>query len=292
MPAQKPTILSTWNFGLQANETGWDVLNSDGNALDAVEAAAMVTESDPNVTSVGYGGFPNEMGVVQLDAAIIDGKSGQMGAVAALENIRNPIAVARKVLEMNKHIFLVGEGAKTFALKHGFQEQNLLTEKSAAWYAEQLKKRNTQPQGHDTIGVLAQDQEDQLAVACTTSGLSMKWSGRVGDSPLIGSGLYLDGQVGGAVGTGVGERAIEVCGAFAIVEFMRNGLSPQQACEKLIKRVAVRNQPNTDFQLAFIALNKEGETGAAAMQEGFVYAHYLDQKNELKNGAVYGKNFK
>ncbi len=291
MTIKKPIIVSTWNFGLQANAAGWDILTTDGMALDAVEAAANVTENDPDITSVGYGGFPNEMGVVQLDAAMIDGKSGRMGSVAALENIRNPSSVARRVLEEGKHIMLVGHGAKEFALKHGFKEENLLTAKSAAWYTEQLQKKE-RDLGHDTIGVLAMDPQGDLAVVCTTSGLAMKWNGRVGDSPLIGCGLYLDGKVGGAVGTGVGERAIEVCGAFAIVEMMRNGRSPQKACEDLIRRVVERNRPHSDFQLGFIALNAEGETGAAGMQEGFVYARCDgDQNNELKTAAIYGKDF-
>ncbi len=290
MPRRAPVILSTWNFGLQANEAGWDVLNSDGNALDAVEIAANVVENDPEVTSVGYGGYPNELGVVQLDSAVIDGKTGRMGSVGALEGIKNPASVARKILEENKHIYLMGEGAKRFALQHGFQEENLLTEGCVKWYAEQLGKQENR--GHDTIGILSLDIQGDMAVACTTSGLSMKWHGRVGDSPIIGSGLYLDQEVGGAVGTGVGERAIEVCGAFAIVEFMREGLSPQQACEKLIQRVVKRNQPHIDFQLAFIAMNPEGDTGAAAIKEGFEYAEFAEGKNLLKPGAIYGKNFK
>ncbi len=288
---KKPIILSTWKFGLEANAAGWEALTSDGTALDAVEVAANVTENNPEITSVGYGGFPNEMGVVQLDAAMIDGRTGKMGSVAAIENIRNPSSVARKVLEEGKHIMLVSEGAKEFALKHGFREENLLTPKSAAWYAGQLEKRSGES-GHDTIGVLAMDMQGDMAVVCTTSGLAMKWSGRVGDSPLIGSGLYMDGNVGGAVGTGVGERAIEVCGAFAIVEMMRNGFSPQKACEELIKRVVARNRPNVDFQLGFIALNKVGETGAAGMQKGFVYAVQEEiGENNLKEASIWNQDF-
>ncbi len=291
MPQKKPVIISTWDFGLAANQAGWEVLCSDGTALDAVEIAANVTENNPDITSVGYGGYPNELGVVQLDSAIIDGKTGRMGSVAALENIRNPSSVARRILEAGKHIMVVAEGAKEFALKHGFKQENLLTAKSASWYADQLKTK-AKDKGHDTIGVLALDSQGDMAVVCTTSGLSMKWNGRVGDSPLIGSGLYLDGKVGGAVGTGVGERAIEVCGAFAIVELMRTGLSPQKACETLIQRVADWNQPHLDFQLGFIAMNTEGETGAAGMKEGFVYAIYDAQENNRLNKArFYGKDF-
>ncbi|MGC9326724.1 MAG: N(4)-(beta-N-acetylglucosaminyl)-L-asparaginase [Candidatus Hinthialibacter sp.] len=295
MARQNPIILSTWNFGLQANQAGWTILEQGGAALDAVEAAATATENDPTVTSVGYGGYPNEDGVIQLDAAVIDGKTGRMGSVAALEGIRNPCSVARKVLEKKKHIFLAGEGAQKFALQEGFQLENLHTPQSAAWYAEQLKKRSDESApdaiGHDTIGVLARDQEGELAVACTTSGLAMKWAGRVGDSPLIGAGLYLDGAVGGAVGTGVGERAIEVCASFAIVEFMRNGMSPQNACEELLRRVVNRHPGRIDFQLAFIALNREGRFGGVALQKDFEYAIYAHGENLLQPGAVYGQDF-
>ena len=282
MPERAPIILSTWKFGLKANEAGWKVLTNDGTALDAVEVAARTIESDPEESSVGYGGYPNENGVVQLDAAIIDGRTNRMGAVGALENIKNPCSVARKIMEEGKHIFLVGAGAQEFALKHGFKEENLLTPKSLRWYAEQLEKQAS-TQGHDTIGVLSLDLHGNLAVVCTTSGLAMKWAGRVGDSPLIGAGLYLDPQVGGATGTGVGERAI--------VEFMRNGLSPQEACEKLIRRVAERNRSHLDFQLGFIAINTEGHTGAAGLQDGFIYAEFYNHQNLLKPGRIYGKDF-
>lgn len=286
-----PIIISTWNFGIEANRVGWEVLADNGTAVDAVEKAARATELNPNTTSVGYGGFPNEHGVVQLDAAIIDGKSGKMGAVGALEGIRSPISVARKVMEQGPHIFVVGDGAREFAQKNGFREQNMLTEKSAGWYAKQMGKQAEEPDDHDTIGVLSLDAHGDMAVACTTSGLAMKWNGRVGDSPLIGAGLYLDGDVGGAVGTGVGERAIEVCGAFAITEFMRDGLSPQAACEKLIKRVVDRNRDRPAFQLAFIALNKQGEIGAASVQEGFSYAECVGGENVLKPGRAFGTDF-
>jgi len=287
---EKTVILSTWDFGIKANQSGWRILEQGGSALDAVEAAATTTENDPEVTSVGYGGFPNEDGVVQLDAAIIDGKTGRMGAVAALEGIRNPCAVARRVLEKNKHIFLVGDGAQKFAVKEGFKLENLNTPKSTAWYAEQIAKRSSE-ESHDTIGVLACDRTGEMAVACTTSGLAMKWAGRVGDSPIIGSGLYMDGRVGGATGTGVGERAIEVCGAFAIVELMRNGLSPQNACEELLRRVVARSQRPVDFQLAFIALHRDGSVGGAALQEGFVYAICDGTSNATRPGTIYGKDF-
>lgn len=290
MPYTDPIIISTWNSGLRANQAGWEHLAHEGTAVDAVEAAAVVTELDPRNTSVGYGGHPNNMGVVQLDAAIIDGKTGRMGSVGALENIKTPISVARKVMEANRHIYLMGDGAKRFALKNGFVEENLLTQDSARWYSEQIGKPE-EDLGHDTIGILGRDMRGDMAVACTTSGLSLKWPGRVGDSPMIGSGLYLDKTVGGAVGTGVGERAIEVCGAFAIVEIMRNGASPQQACERLISRVVERNRPNHDFQLAFIAMNPDGEVGGACMKPGFQFAVHTESGNVLQPGAVYGTDF-
>ncbi len=288
--AQKPVIISTWDFGIKANDAGWDILKKGGSALDAVQAGATVTEDDPTISSVGYGGYPNENGVVQLDAAIIDGKTGRMGAVAAIEGIGNPCAVARKILEKNKHIFLVGEGAKSFALKEGFKEKYLGTQSSMEWYAKQIGKRDDD-NGHDTIGVLARDKKGDMAVACTTSGVSMKWAGRVGDSPIIGSGLYMDGKIGGAVGTGVGERAIEVCGSFAIVEFMRNGMSPQNACEELIRRVVENNTNRPEFQLAFIALSRDGRMGGASIQKGFEYAVCDGKENKLRSGTVYGVDF-
>ncbi len=288
--AQKPIILSTWDFGINANDAGWKILRKGGSALDAVQAGATVTEDNPTISSVGYGGFPNENGVVQLDAAIIDGKTGRMGAVAAIEGIGNPCAVARKILEKNKHIFLVGDGAKSFALKEGFKEKYLGTQSSMEWYAKQLEKRD-KDNGHDTIGVLAQDKKGDLAVACTTSGVSMKWAGRVGDSPIIGSGLYMDGRIGGAVGTGLGERAIEVCGSFAIVEFMRNGMSPQNACEELVRRVVERNNNRPEFQLAFIALSRDGQIGGASIKKGFEYAVCDGKENKTRPGAVYGTDF-
>jgi isoaspartyl peptidase/L-asparaginase-like protein (Ntn-hydrolase superfamily) len=290
MAFHDPVIISTWNFGAKANQKGWEILSHEGAALDAVQQAAMVAESDPSVTSVGYGGYPNNQGVVQLDAALIDGKTGRMGSVGALEGIKNPIAVARKVLEANRHIYLMGDGAQRFAIQNGFELENLHTPQSTKWYADQIGKPE-EPLGHDTIGVLGQDIRGDLAVGCTTSGLAMKWPGRVGDSPMIGAGLYLEQEVGGAVGTGVGERAIEVCGAFAIVEIMRNGASPQEACQELIRRLVKRNQPDADFQLAFIALNPKGEVGAACMKPGFEYAITREGENQLVSGAVYGTDF-
>lgn len=290
MSYHDPVIISTWNFGLAANQVGWEILAHEGHALDAAQKAAMQAESDPNISSVGYGGRPNNQGVVQLDAALIDGKTGRMGSVMALENIRNPIAVARKVLDAGRHIYLAGAGAKTFALANGFKEENLLTPGTAHWYADEIGKPE-ESLGHDTIGVLSLDMRGHQAAACTTSGLSMKWPGRVGDSPIIGSGLYLEPGVGAAVGTGVGERAIEVCGAFAIVEFMRNGASPQEACQELIRRVVTRNQPNADFQLAFIAMNHKGEVGAACIEPGFEYALTREGEHVLKPGAVEGQDF-
>lgn len=287
---REPVLLATWPFGMKAVEAGYQALQNGGTALDAVEQSAVVTENDPDNTSVGYGGYPNDMGVVQLDAAIIEGKTGRMGSIGALENIKNPVSVARKLLEANRHVMLAGEGAKTFALEQGFKEENLLTPNALEWYMKQVKNPPKEL-GHDTIGSLALDQHGDMAVSCTTSGLGMKWPGRVGDSPLIGAGLYLDAEVGGAVGTGVGERAIETCSAFAIVELMRHGRSPQQACEELMVRVAKRNAHRNPFQLAFMALTPEGEYGAASLMTGFDYAVSIGGTATLQTGAVYGQDF-
>ncbi|MCX7045523.1 MAG: N(4)-(beta-N-acetylglucosaminyl)-L-asparaginase [Candidatus Sumerlaeota bacterium] len=308
-----PLILSTWEFGLRANEAGWRILARSGKALDAVEATATAAEDDPKINTVGYGGYPNEDGVVQLDAALIDGKSGRMGAVLALEGIRHPTAVARKILEAGKHIYLAGAGAKSFALGNGFKEENLLIPKTLQWYAEAIKERsaaappaaakrsktgaaaarNTEGllAGHDTIGILARDRKGGIAAACSSSGSGLKWRGRVGDSPIIGAGLYLDQETGGAVCTGLGERAIEVCGSFAVVEFMRQGMTPQEACEQILRRTAKRNESRPDFQLAFIALRSDGAIGAACMKEGFVCALRDKSGSRIFPGRLYGRDF-
>lgn len=283
----KPVVLSTWKFGVPANEEAWKILNSGGKALDAVEAGVRVPEGDPKVKSVGYGGLPDRDGNVTLDACIMD-ENSNCGSVAFLQNIMHPVSVARIVMEKTPHIMLVGEGALKFALDNGFKKENLLTPEAEKIWKEWLKNSNYKPPDidkHDTIGMLALDKNGNLSGACTTSGLSFKYHGRVGDSPIIGAGLFVDNEIGAATATGIGEEVIRISGTHLIVELMRQGLSPQEACESAIKRV-IKNalkKINTDFQVAFLALNKYGEYGAYSVNKGFEFAVQSNsEKNILK----------
>lgn len=283
-------VLSTWNHGLAANDAAYKMLQSGGTALDAVEAGVRVSEDDPNVTSVGYGGYPDETGRVSLDACIMDW-AGHCGAVAFVQKYKNPISIARKVMERTNHVLLVGEGADEFAKKMGFEETNLLTDRAREawlkWKAEKTAGSNYKlpvtSDHHDTIGMVALDAKGRLAGACTTSGLAWKIHGRVGDSPIIGAGMYCDGEVGAAAATGLGEAVIKTCGSFLVVELMRNGLSPQKACVEAVRRV-IRFSPEKP-QVGFIALNKEGEYGAYAVSKGFQYALHANGKNTLVDAA-------
>jgi N4-(beta-N-acetylglucosaminyl)-L-asparaginase len=287
--AAKARIVSTWNFGIAANQSAWAVLSNGGSVLDAVEAGARVPEADVNNHSVGKGGYPDRDGIVTLDASIMHG-DGRCGAVAGLEQIAHPISVARRVMEQTPHVLLVGEGALQFALKQGFQKENLLTPEAHKDWLEWLKTskyeprinrenleyRNSLPGGednHDTIGMLALDERGQMAGACTTSGMAWKLRGRVGDSPIIGAGLYVDGDVGGATSTGVGEEVIRNAGSFLVVELMRQGRTPQQACEEAVRRI-VKKHPDgaKKLQVGFLALNRDGDVGAYAIHKGFSYA--------------------
>ncbi len=288
-----PAVISTWSHGGPANEAAWAVLAAGGSALDAVEAGVRVSEADPKVRSVGYGGLPNEEGVVQLDACIMRGSDRNAGAVAALERVKHPISVARRVMERTRHLLLVGDGARRFALAQGFAEEDLLTPESKAtwekWKAEQAKKEpagDEPADAHDTIGMVAVDARGDVAAACTTSGLAWKLPGRVGDSPLVGHGLYADSRVGGAASTGVGEEVIRVCGSFVVVEEMRRGRPPQEACEEACRRILERTGGKPAGQVAFLALRKDGATGAACLREGFVYHLRTAAGNPQRAGAV------
>jgi N4-(beta-N-acetylglucosaminyl)-L-asparaginase len=285
----KPIVLSTWHFGVPANEEAWKVLSGGGWALDAVEAGVRVPEGDPNVKSVGYGGLPDRDGHVTLDACIMD-ENLNCGSVAFIENIMHPISVARLVMEKTPHIMIVGEGAFQFAIQQGFKKENLLTPESEKIWKEWLKSSGYQPKinevNHDTIGMVALDSNGRLCGACTTSGLSYKIHGRVGDSPIIGAGLYVDGEVGAATSTGIGEEVIRIAGTHLVVELMRQGRTPQEACEEAVNRVVKnkRNKIDADFQVGFLALNKNGEYGAYAVNKGFQYAVYSnEEKNILKD---------
>ena len=260
---------------------GWDILRKNGSLLDAIEKSANVTELDPRDTSVGYGGLPNEDGVVQLDASIMYGPNHNCGSVAALEGIKTPSSVARLVMERTDHIHLVAEGAQNFARMHGFKIENLLTESTrkiwVKWKENLSDKDDYFPPADGnydrerttgTINILAVDKNSDIAGITTTSGLAWKIPGRVGDSPIIGAGLYLDNEVGAVAATGRGEEMIRSCGSFLGVELMRNGRSPQEACEDVCKRIIdINGGPSkVDFNDKIVALSKSGEVGCAAIR--------------------------
>ena len=274
-----PIAICTWNFG-NATAKAWEVLEKGGNALDAVHQGVMVEENDLNNSTVGNGGRPDRDGNVTLDACIMD-KDGNCGAVLAMQNIANPISVARKVMEETPHVMLAGKGAEQFAYEQGFEKTNLLTEESKQAWEEWKKTSQYKPiiniENHDTIGMLAIDADGDIAGACTTSGMSYKMAGRVGDSPIIGAGLFVDNEVGGATATGVGEEVVRTVGSFLIVELMRQGKSPQEACEEGVKRIIAKNKDKQDFQIGFIAINKKGETGGYCIHPGFTYRTYTKE---------------
>jgi N4-(beta-N-acetylglucosaminyl)-L-asparaginase len=275
----KPIVLSTWNFGIQANAAAWEVLKNNGRALDAVEAGVKIPEGDPKERSVGYGGRPDRDGKVTLDACIMD-EFSNIGSVACLQHIKHPISVARAVMEKTPHVMLVGDGALQFALSQGFQKENLLVEESEKEWKEWLKTSQYKPianiENHDTIGMIALDAQGNLSGACTTSGMAFKMHGRVGDSPIIGAGLYVDNEIGAATATGHGEEVIRITGCHLVVELMRQGKSPQKACEEAVARIVKltknRGKELKDIQVGFIALNKKGEYGSYCIQGGFNYA--------------------
>ncbi|WP_353125921.1 N(4)-(beta-N-acetylglucosaminyl)-L-asparaginase [Parapedobacter pyrenivorans] len=288
--ASGPVVISTWDFGVAANQAAWTKLEAGGRALDAVEAGVRVPEADLANVTVGKGGYPDRDGHVTLDACIMD-EHGNCGSVAALEHITHPISVARLVMEKTPHVMLVGAGALQFALENGFERENLLTPEGEAAWKTWLKERKYEPvinienrsfnverlpgnrYNHDTIGMLALGRNGDLSGACTTSGMAFKMHGRVGDSPIIGAGLYVDNEVGGATATGVGEEVIRTVGSFLVVELMRQGLSPRDACREAVKRI-INKKPEAakKIQVGFLALNKNGEYGAFSLQKGFSFA--------------------
>lgn len=285
-----PVVISTWNHGLPANEAAWEILSKGGYSLDAVEAGVRVPEGDPEIITVGYGGIPDASGKVTLDACIMDEK-GRAGSVACLEHIIHPISVARLVMDKTPHVMLVGNGALNFALKNGFKKENLLTPKmKEAWKKWKKEKRgfsskinieNQEVENHDTIGMLAIDSNGRISGACTTSGMGYKLPGRVGDSPIIGAGLFVDGDIGGAVATGTGELVMKTLGSFLVVELMRNGKSPSEACEEAVKRIAKKIPDYKKHQVGFIALHKSGEYGSFCIQPGFNFALKSEAETRL-----------
>jgi L-asparaginase/N4-(beta-N-acetylglucosaminyl)-L-asparaginase len=275
-----PCVIVTWRFGEPACKAALDVLETGGSALDAVEAGANVTEEDPEVRSVGYGGVPNRDGIVELDAAIMDGQQHAVGAVCAMPGIRRPISVARLVMERTPHCMLAGGNAKRFALSNGWAESDLLTADTRARYAE-WRARQLAPQvahfddgvaghaSHDTIGICALDAHGALAAGCTTSGLAWKTPGRVGDSPIVGSGLYVDDEVGAAAATGNGDEIMKVCLSYRVVLEMERGVDPQAACERAAAYLLRKRPAAQSHGAACIALRRDGAWGAAATREGF-----------------------
>ncbi len=276
-------VIATWPFGQTAVKTAAPLLQADKPALDAALAGAQAVEDDPKVHSVGFGGLGNAVGTVQLDACVMDGHTLACGGVAGLENVRHAAAVARRVMEKTPHVLLVGEGAKLFALQQGFPLETLLTPESVAEWDKKRPQARRVPEtpmgapsgSHDTVTVLALDRKGSLGGVCTTSGLAHKLPGRVGDSPLIGSGLYVDNTAGAAGATGVGEEVIRIGGSLLIVEAMRAGKSPQEACELAVRKVnavAVRRGVHP-ARVAFLALDPRGRVGAACTAlTGFQYA--------------------
>ncbi|RZJ46779.1 MAG: N(4)-(beta-N-acetylglucosaminyl)-L-asparaginase [Brevundimonas sp.] len=286
--AAPAVMVSTWDFGAAANAAGIEARRHGGSALDMVEAGGKVAEADESNSSVGLGGMPDRDGRVTLDACVMTW-AGDIGAVCALEDVVHAVSVARAVMEKTPHTMLAGVGARSFALDQGFPTQNLLTPRAeAAWrewlktseYAPRINSENTDWRGtpggsgnHDTIGLLAIGADSRMAGACTTSGMAFKMRGRIGDSPIIGAGLYVDDEVGGATATGVGEDVVRVSGAHAVVEAMRHGLDPAAACRSVIERLArLRGSRIANSQVALLALDKQGRAGAFALQPGFTYA--------------------
>lgn len=279
-----PLVLSTWDFGIQANQAAWKILSDGGSALDAVEAGVRITESDAENISVGIGGLPDRLGITTLDACIQD-HNQRCGSVAFLQNIEHPVSVARKIMEDTEHVMLVGKGAYDFAIEKGFPHKDLSTTRSIEGYEEWKKtakyKTIINRENHDTIGMIAMDKDGNLSGACTTSGMAYKMHGRVGDSPIIGAGLFVDNEVGAATATGVGEAVIRVAGAAIVVELMRQGKSPTEACKEVVLRIQKKHKSIDDLQVGFIAINKKGEYGGFSVYSGFEYAVKNEQTEKL-----------
>ncbi|MEO7307083.1 MAG: N(4)-(beta-N-acetylglucosaminyl)-L-asparaginase [Ferruginibacter sp.] len=306
----KPIVISTWDSGMAVNAEAWKILSTKGTALDAVEAGAMHIENELNCC-VGLGGYPDRDGIVTLDSCIMDHKSN-CGAVAGIERIKHPVSVARKVMEKTPHVILVGAGAQQFALENGFAlESGKLSESAQKAYDEWLKKSEYKPVinienlptgqagkkqngpfapnffddgtvNHDTMGLVAMDSTGNLSGAVTTSGMAFKLHGRVGDSPIIGAGLFVDNEIGAATSSGTGEEVIRICGTHLVVEFMRQGYSPEMACKKAVQRIVNRDKVKAKtLQVGFLALNKKGQYGAYAIQKGFVYSVKSNNENKV-----------
>ena len=286
-----PVVIATWSVK-QATQKAWQSMEQGSSALDAVIAGCGVEEANALGQSVGIGGLPDRDGQVTLDACVMNEK-GDYGAVLCMQNIKHPIAVAKKVMEDTPHVILAGVGAEEFAVSQGFKRENLLTEQSKKDWEIWKKTSKYKPiiniENHDTIGMLAIDKNGTISGGCTTSGLAYKMAGRVGDSAIVGSGLFVDNEIGAATATGLGEEVLKTVGSYLIVELMRQGKSPQEACEQAILRIIEKTPNFEDFQVGYIAVNKKGETGAYSIHEGFTATTYQDQKNTTFNPNFYNK---
>ena len=287
-----PIVVATWDVK-NATKKAWEILNSQGSSLDAIEEGCKVEEANKNGQSVGIGGLPDREGNVTLDACIMDYK-GNCGSVVYLKNIKHAISVARMIMEKTPHVMIAGDGAKKFALNMGFKQENLLTEKSKKDWVKWKKNEKYQPiiniENHDTIGMLAIDKNNNISGGCTTSGLAYKMPGRVGDSPIIGAGLFIDNEIGGAVATGLGEEVVKTVGSFLVVALMRQGYSPKDACRFAIERIVKKPESNyKNFQVGYIAINKNGQTGSYAIQKGFSMTQHDINGNKTLDSPYYNK---
>ena len=275
--------ISTWNNTKEANLMAGRLLDKGKSSIDAVVEGVAVSENDPKNTTVGFGGAPDSSGKVTLDACVMN-HLGDCGSVVAVENIVNVARLAKDVMEKTPHVILAGKGAEEFALIEGYKKTDLLTEFSKKNWQKWSETKEYSPiiniDNHDTIGMLCIDQNNNISGACSSSGQAYKMPGRVGDSPIIGSGLFIDNKVGGAVATGLGEEVIKTVGSFLVVELMRQGFTPQEACESAVKRIVSNNSQKNRFQVAYIAMNKKGEVGSYSIEPGFTYMDYLNGKNK------------
>ena len=276
-------MLSTWNHGMECNAAGFLALQDGGQAMDMVEAGARMVESDATGLSVGLGGLPDRDGHVTLDACCMD-HTGNAGSVCFVQGVLHPLSLARKVMEDTPHVMLAGAGAEQYARELGIDETELLTDQSRRAWQEWRTTSDYNPviniENHDTIGILALDNEGRLAGGCTTSGLAYKMHGRVGDSPILGAGLFVDQEVGGATATGLGEAVMKTVGSFLVVELMRNGRSAQDACEEAVHRIMDR-MPTDDLQVGYLALGRDGSIGGHAIHGGFNYVHTTSEGGRL-----------
>ena len=284
-----PVVIATWSAE-DATKKAWQSLQDGTTALEAVVAGCGVEEANAQGQSVGIGGLPDRDGRVTLDACVMNEK-GDYGAVLCMQNIMHPIAVAKKVMEDTPHVIMAGVGAEEFAVSQGFKRENLLTEQSKKDWEIWKKTSRYKPiiniENHDTIGMLAVDKNGTISGGCTTSGLAYKMPGRVGDSAIIGSGLFVDNEIGAATATGLGEEVLKTVGSYLVVELMRQGKSPQEACELAIERIIEKTPNFEDLQVGYIAVNKKGETGAYSIHEGFTITTYQNQKNTIINPRFY-----